>query len=548
MEQRRNFQLGKVRSVEDRTVEAVISSEHPVRRFKGREVLVHTPEAIDLSRVPLPLIVAHDDRTLPVGVVEDVRLDGNQLRGVLRFSKSRDDIWQDVTDGILRNLSVGYTTQREEPSAKGEYRVTRWMPYECSLVAAGADPTAQIGRQLNTKKHSEKELRTMDINDIKKERKQAIDNMVILAKTENMTEDQQRSLQDLKDQIRRYDLQIEALEMADGEDRANSPGECRLEIHGGDNNRSVFGGEEYKRVYDRFLRYGRASLYADEIRALTIGNDASMGYIVPDEFERKMVQALQDNDIMRSLCKVISTASDRKIPIVTGNSTASWMSENGTYTPSDVTLDQKTLEAFKMGVLTLASEELAYDAGFNLADFLSENFGRVMGDLEEAAFINGDGSGKPTGIIVGAQVGVTAAGTSAVTTDELIDLVHSLKRPYRKRAVFLMSDDMLKLIRKLKDSDGRYLYEEALRADVPSTLLGRPVHISDNVPAPTAGNKAIAFGDFSYYWIADRQGRYFQELREKYADTGQIGYRANQRVDGKLILPEAVQVLQMAES
>ncbi len=293
------------------------------------------------------------------------------------------------------------------------------------------------------------------------------------------------------------------------------------------------------------MREGRGALYADEIRTLTIGSDPSMGFAVPDSFETQLVQALDDANIMRSLCKVIKTASDRKIPIVTGNTTAYWINEEGSYTASDVTLGQKTLGAHKLGVLTLASEELVHDNSFNLSAFISDDFGKAMGDKEEDAFINGDGVEKPSGILLDAELGVTAAATTAITSNELIDLVHSLGRPYRKRASFLMSDDALKLIRKLKDGNGRYIFEESLQVDVPSTLLGRPIHVSDSVPAPTAGNKAILFGDFSYYWIADRQGRYFQELRELYAATGQIGYRGNQRIDGKLVLPEAMKYLAM---
>jgi len=168
-----------------------------------------------------------------------------------------------------------------------------------------------------------------------------------------------------------------------------------------------------------------------------------------------------------------------------------------------------------------------------------------MGDKEETALMVGSGSGQPTGVTVDAEVGKTSASPTAITADEIIDLVHSLGRSYRKRAVFMMADNTLLLLRKLKNTDGDYIFQESLKAGEPSTLLGRPIHISDSMPAATAGLKSILFSDLSYYWLADRTGRYFQELRERYAELGQIGYKANQRVDGKLILPEAVQVLQM---
>ena len=159
-----------------------------------------------------------------------------------------------------------------------------------------------------------------------------------------------------------------------------------------------------------------------------------------------------------------------------------------------------------------------------------------------------DGDGKPVGIFHttgGAQVGVTAASTSAITADEIIDLFYSLGAPYRKKAVWVVNDATVKSIRKLKDGNGNYLWQPALTSDTPDTLLGRPVYTSSAVPTIASGKKVIAFGDFNYYWIADRQGRVFKKLSELYATTDQTGFVATQRVDGKLILPEAIKVLQM---
>jgi len=99
-------------------------------------------------------------------------------------------------------------------------------------------------------------------------------------------------------------------------------------------------------------------------------------------------------------------------------------------------------------------------------------------------------------------------------------------------------------VRKLKDQTGQYLWQPALTAGTPDTLLGRPVYTSAYMPAVAAGAKSIAFGDFKYYWIADRQGRSFKRLNELYAATGQIGFVGSQRVDGKLTLPETIKVLQ----
>ena len=178
--------------------------------------------------------------------------------------------------------------------------------------------------------------------------------------------------------------------------------------------------------------------------------------------------------------------------------------------------------------------------------YISREFARRIGAREEESFFTGDGNGKPLGILAeagGAEVGVTAASATAITADELIDLFYSLKAPYRKRAVWVMNDSTIKAVRKLKDKNDQYLWQAALTAGTPNTLLGRPVYTSAYMPAVAAGNKSIAFGDFKYYWIADRQGRTFKRLNELYAKNGQVGFIGSQRVDGKLVLPEAVKVL-----
>ncbi len=307
--------------------------------------------------------------------------------------------------------------------------------------------------------------------------------------------------------------------------------------------------EEYRNAYLTYLRLGRNGLDAQEVRALQVGTDSEGGYLVPDEFEKTLIQGLEAQNVMRGLATVITTSSgDRLIPVVSSHGTASWLAEEGAFSESDEVFTQVVLGAHKVGTLIKVSEELLNDSAFDLEQYISAEFSRRIGAAEEAAFVNGDGTGKPTGVIGSAGVGKTAASASAITADELIDLYHSLGRPYRAKATWLMADSTAKVIRKLKDNDGQYIWQPGLQAGQPDRILGRPVAISDDVPAIAASAKVIAFGDFSYYWIADRQGRVFQRLNELYAVNGQVGFRAYQRVDGKLTLAEAVKVLQMAVS
>lgn len=303
--------------------------------------------------------------------------------------------------------------------------------------------------------------------------------------------------------------------------------------------------EEYRTNFWNMMR-SKAPMPA-VVNALQIGTDSEGGYLVPDEYERTLVEALEEENIFRQLAKVIQTSSgDRKIPVVATKGTASWIDEEGAFPESDDSFGQVSIGAYKLGTMIKVSEELLNDSVFDLEGYISREFARRIGAKEEEAFFTGNGSGKPLGILAatgGAETGVTAASATAVTADELMDLFYSLKSPYRRNAVWVLNDSTIKAVRKLKDGNGQYLWQPSLTAGTPDTILGRPVKTSAYMPAIASGAKTVAFGDFSYYWIADRQGRSFKRLNELYAATGQVGFLASQRVDGRMILPEAVKVL-----
>jgi len=298
--------------------------------------------------------------------------------------------------------------------------------------------------------------------------------------------------------------------------------------------------DEYKIAFWNAMRGNRIT------NDLAVGTDSQGGYLVPDEFERTLIQALEEHNIMRQLARIVRTSSgDLQIPVVATQGTASWVDEAGEIPTSDGSFGQVTLSAYKLATMIKVSHELLNDSAFPLESFLAQDFGRRIGTLEEEAFIVGNGTKKPTGVLNTAQVGKTTTGAAALTFDDVMDLYHSLKSPYRNRAVFVANDLTVKTLRKLKDTSGQYLWQPSLVAGTPDTVLGRPVYVSSYMPQIAAGAKVMAFGDFDYYWIADRQGRTFERLNELFAQTDQVGFKATQRVDGMLILPEAIQVLQM---
>lgn len=279
---------------------------------------------------------------------------------------------------------------------------------------------------------------------------------------------------------------------------------------------------------------------------LQVGTDTEGGFLVPDEFEKKLISALEEENVFRPLATKIQTASgDRKIPVITQKGEATWMEEEEAYTLSDDAFGQIALSAYKVGTAIKISEELLNDSVFDLPSYIAKEFARRIGTKEEEAFLIGDGKGKPTGIFAatgGAENGATTTG-AAITFDDVIELFYSLKSPYRKKAVWVLNEQTVKALRKIKDNTGNFIWQPSVSAGLPDTILNRPYVTSVYAPTIAAGAKAIAFGDYSYYWVADRQGRSLKRLNELFAMNGQVGFLASQRVDGKLILPEAVKTL-----
>ena len=280
------------------------------------------------------------------------------------------------------------------------------------------------------------------------------------------------------------------------------------------------------------------------------GVDADGGYLVPEEWDSRLIDVLNEENIMRGLATQITTSGEHKINIAGAKPTAAWIEEGGALQFTDAKFGQKILDAHKLHVAVKVTEELLYDSMFDLASYITTQFGIAIANAEEDAFLNGDGKGKPTGLFDeanGGTVAKTLTGTK-LGTDDVLDLVYALKRPYRKKAAFIMNDQTLAALRKLKDNNGAYIWQPSYQAGEPDRLLGYAVHTSAFAPELAAGKPVMAFGDYSYYNIGDRGTRSMQELRELFAGNGMIGYVAKERVDGLLVLPEAVQIMKAGAS
>ena len=290
-----------------------------------------------------------------------------------------------------------------------------------------------------------------------------------------------------------------------------------------------------KRYAEDYSEYLKTAEVTD---VLKVGKDTDGGYLVPDEMEEGIVEALTENNVIRKLANVFTTTERLKIPGIAQGPNGVWVEEGGEISFSDMEFFQATIDAHKNACIIRVTEELIEDAGFDIENYLIKSVGTTVGELEENAFVMGNGEHKPRGFMMDAEVGIEVP---ELTSDSLVDLQYSLNKNYRNKAVWIMSDSAEEELRKIKYLNGRPMWENTLTEGTPDLLLGHKVYVTKAMP----DDSPIAFGDFSYYWIGERGKRSFKRMGELYSEHGLVGYRFTHRVDGKLIIPEAVKTLKI---
>ena len=312
-----------------------------------------------------------------------------------------------------------------------------------------------------------------------------------------------------------------------------------------DNNGTGRKSKTYNQIFQDYLR-GIADNKVVR-NSLTEGTDAKGGYLVPEEFENRVIDKLKDLNVIRRFAHVIRTSSKHNISVEATAGGASWIDEEGAYQEDDQTFGQVVLDAYKVGKMVKVSDELLEDVEFDLAGYVADQLAAAIAEAEEAAFCTGNGTKKPVGIFTanGGEVGVTTGAADKITADEILDLVYSLKAPYRRNARFYLNDQTIKVIRKLKDGNGNFIWQPALTEGQPDRLCGFPVESVAAAPTISAGAYVLAFADLGYYWIADRTDMDIRRLDELFAANGQVGFRGSRRVDAKPVQKEAIKLLQM---
>lgn len=325
---------------------------------------------------------------------------------------------------------------------------------------------------------------------------------------------------------------------------------------------------EYRGAFDSYLRTGcDISAVSNEQRALLRGGYAEArtqvagtpqagGYTVPVELAREIVRTMKDWGPMydEAIVRVIQTGSGNEFDIPTNDDTGSSMSSKGETddiaddNSGDLTFGSKRLDAYVDATPWIKiSFELMQDSVFDIEAFVAEAIGERAGRRANLRLTTGSGTNQPNGIATASSLGKTGASATAIVADELLDLQHSVRAPYRRspKCRWMFADTTLLALRKLKDGQGNYLFQMGdIRVGAPNLLLDKPYSINDDVAPIATGNRSVLFGDFSKYWVRKVGSPLIGTVREKF--WPKIGIAGLIRYDGELVDQDAVKHLKQA--
>jgi HK97 family phage major capsid protein len=321
----------------------------------------------------------------------------------------------------------------------------------------------------------------------------------------------------------------------------------------------------HKTAFEGYVRKGDVGQLGKlESKALSVGSEADGGYLVPEETERTVNQALKALSPIRGIAgarRVSSTVYKR--PFAISGASAGWVGETAarpqTGTPVLAELAFPTMELYAMPA---ATSSLLDDAAVDIDEWLAEEVRAAFAAQEGAAFVTGDGVNKPKGFLAyptvengswaWGSIGTIATGVAGgfratSPADKLIDLVYGLKSGYRANARFVMNRLTQSTVRKMKDGQGNYLWQPSPVAGAAPTLLGFPVTEAEEMPNIAASSLSIAFGDFRRgYLVVDRTG--IRVLRDHYSSKPYVLFYTTKRVGGGVQDFDAIKLLKFAVS
>jgi HK97 family phage major capsid protein len=304
---------------------------------------------------------------------------------------------------------------------------------------------------------------------------------------------------------------------------------------------------EHRAAFRKFIIQGEQGLDAREKqlmaekRALAVGSAGAGGNTVPTGFYNDLIKALKLWGGMREVSRILPTASGNTLPIPTTNTTAQkgrLLAENTAASTLDPVFGQTSLGAYKFtSDIVLVSLEMMQDSAIDVEAFIRDEIAARIGRIQNQYYTTGSGTAEPQGVVTAAvsgKVGTTGQ-VSSVIFDDLVDLIHSVDPAYRGASKFMFHDQTLKVLKKMKDSQGRPLYLPGIALNEPDTINGYAYQINQDMATMAANAKSILFGAFNNFWIRDVMDVQITRFAEKYMDSGQIGFVAFARSDSKLI-------------
>jgi HK97 family phage major capsid protein/HK97 family phage prohead protease len=458
----------------------------------------------------LPMLFAHDQSQV-VGVWDQIAEtdDGLTVKGRLLVDdvERAREVRAMIRAKAATGLSIGFVTKSAKPRRNGR-TITALDLHEISVVAVPCHPAAQI-------------------TSIK-----AADGTATSMKGNSMEDELENKPEAKADPvIEKKEFDALKARMDKIEAKANRPIAANNNHPAGDNDNT-----EVKAFID-FARRGVERMEQKAVAALTVSTDSQGGYLAPEAFGAEILKKIVEFSPVRSYARVMSIAAPEiKLPRKLTGTAASWVSEVADRSQSDMTFEQATFTPYELATYVDVSTQLLEDNAYNLEGELAADLGESFGKTEAAAFVSGDGTGKPKGLLTATGIAEVKTGNAATLgTDPaatIIGMFHSVPSIVAQNGVWLMNRKTLGALRTLKDGTGRFIMLDPITAGAPVTLLGRPIVEMVDMPDVAANAYPIMFGDLSGYRIIDRVG--LSVLRDPYsqATKGTVRFHARKRVGG----------------
>lgn len=316
-------------------------------------------------------------------------------------------------------------------------------------------------------------------------------------------------------------------------------------------------------AFEKYLRNGMGSLNSDERKIMgelrgtstqVVGTDSLGGFIVPQDFSNELDMAMEFTGEVERLAKKLNTAGGALLDYPTVNDTATdanLISEAAAVTVQDVTFANKQLSAYNYASQVRVSMQLLQDNAFDLNGFLVEAMGERIARATNSAFTNGTGSSQPQGIIAGSVAGNTAAGATAITADDILDLIYSVDPAYRNKESFglMAHNNVIAAVRALGlgSSNDFPIFVPSMAAGQPDKLFGYNIYYNNDMESSIAtGKKTMLAADFSKFVVRSAGGVQMVRLNERYMDELEVGFVAYARKDSAVLDSRAVKHLVQA--